>query len=241
MSLPVLTISCNTCDFRSSGTRTWGVREYVLTNGTRIEAEWNLGWCDDCKNVAPVELLDLEYAKNQVLESKAHLNSLGQRPVRNRLSLKDIFGRSFQKRVEDWEFYANKLADAEDYLALLTSRTSPAKCFNCGSEHVTTPLITDGKAPKRNDLSVPIGFIHPVCGGELMAGYDGFRIALVPMVYRYTPEGIKIDSDSVPGYTSPDYEFYEDRDTHNARIRGFTMAKRHTFPETDIQFNPKGN
>ena len=76
MSIEALQISCDTCEFGSSDLSTWGVWEYLLPNGVRIRAEIFLGWCHDCKNIAPVECLDVATAQTQVEERREYLATL---------------------------------------------------------------------------------------------------------------------------------------------------------------------
>lgn len=223
MSIEVLQINCDTCDFGSSNLSTWGVWEYLLANGVRIRAEIFLGWCHDCKNIAPVECLDVSAAQTEVKKQQEYLATLKS-------------DSALQEEVEDWQFYANKLADAEDYLSLITNRKSPPKCLCCGSENIVAPVISSTSGVESNGVPVPTEFIHPGCGGRITMSYDGFRVAMKSRAYRFTPEGLAIEDEHVPGYSRPDREYFEDRQSSNTRIRGFTSAKRHTFPESDVEF-----
>lgn len=223
MSIEVLQIGCDKCSFRSSDLSTWGIWEYLLPNGLRIQAQSRMGWCHDCKNVAPVEYLAASLAQDEVNERKEYLSTLKADSV-------------VQEEVEDWQFYANEFADAEDYLSLINNRTSPLKCFCCGSERVVAPLISNTCRVASDGVTVPTGFTHPDCGGQIKMAYDGFRIAMKPQAHRFTTEGLAIETEHVGGYSIPDYEYFEDRQLSNAKIRGFTAAKRHTYPKSDIAF-----
>ncbi len=76
MSIEVLQISCDNCNFASSDLSTWGIWEYLLPNGLRIQAQSRMGWCHDCRNVAPVEHLDSSLAQDEVNERKEFLSTL---------------------------------------------------------------------------------------------------------------------------------------------------------------------
>ena len=223
MSLEVLQIGCDSCNFASSDLDTWGLWEYLLPNGLRIKAKIQMGWCLDCKNVAPVEHLDKLFAQDEVKKKDEYLSTLKA-------------DSSLQEDVEDWQYYANELADAKDYLSIITTRKSPPKCLRCGSERVVAPLIKNTCEVASDAVPVPTGSTHPDCGGQLTMSYDGFRIALQPQAHRFSSEGLAIENDRVSGYSVPDYEYLEGREINNAKIRGLTSAKRHSYPETNIQF-----
>ena len=60
MSCPVTTYYCTKCNFRQGDAYTWGLREYVLQDGTKIPMDWQLGWCEDCAGLSAVEVLSEE-------------------------------------------------------------------------------------------------------------------------------------------------------------------------------------
>lgn len=223
MSFEVLEFQCDNCDFHSSDLDTWGIWEYLLPNGVRIQAEIRLGWCHDCKNIAPVEYLDVSAAQAEVKKRQEYLATLKA-------------DSSLQEDVEDWQFYANRLADAEDYLSVITNRKSPPKCLSCGSDHAVAPVVSSTSGVESDGVPVPTGFTHPGCGGQITMSYDGFRIALQPQAHRFTPEGLRIEDQRVSGYSVPDYEYFDDREVNNAKIRGYTSAKRHTYPQSNVSF-----
>ena len=115
----------------------------------------------------------------------------------------------WRRDLANWYFFAGMVEDARAALQLITVRNSPPKCLLCGSEEITTPLISD--TSEWADVSQPTrtGFIHPDCGGELW------------MVM----EGILIEQEYVPGYTSPRSEYFDDREANNARIRNMGIGK----------------
>ena len=56
MSLSVTTYYCLNCTFKQVDFVHWGVREYLLPNDARVPMEWSLGWCEQCKGLAAVEI-----------------------------------------------------------------------------------------------------------------------------------------------------------------------------------------
>ena len=226
MSWPVTTYYCTKCDFRQGDAGTWGTREYVLPDGIRIPVNSALGWCAQCNAITAVESLDIGRREAELREAERELEKQGGQPVRRWWQIHRFLVPMFWRRdLANWYFFAGMVEDARAALQLITMRKSPPKCLACGSDEITTPLISD--TSEWTDVSQPTrtGFIHPDCGGELSMVMDGLRIGLKPSVRRYTPEGILIEQEYVPGYTSPRSEYFDDREANNARIRNMGIGK----------------
>lgn len=225
MSLPAISYYCTKCDFQGSDLGTWGLKEYVLPNGVRLDVDWNLGWCEDCAGLAAVESLAPDARLKDLAEAEAELDALPSRPMRHWWQLhRFIFNNAWHKRAEAWARdrfrLQGKVDDAQDALEHLKGRKQPPRCLACGSHRVHAPLVTNPEP--WNDSSRPhrTGFVHPGCGGELWRREGDIRFALKPSVSRYSPEGGFLEKEFIGGYTVPDSGYFESLEISNARARG---------------------
>ncbi len=213
MSLAVTTFYCTKCDFQSGDVLAWGIKEYVLGNGVRIDVPRALGLCEKCNHLCAAETLNKDFFKNEYARATQEMHAF--------LST----GRS-QQQVKQWESdyvkQANNVADWQDLLRLLDDRKSASRCLKCGGHHLLAPLIKFKE--EWDDMPKYTGSIHPGCGGEIWMkeAEGGLRIALKPTVSRYTPEGEFIEEIYVDGYTVADPEYFDSREESNASIRKIT-------------------
>lgn len=205
MSLSVETISCNKCDYERWDLQTWGLRQYELDNGLRLQLDWRLGWCNACHNIAAVEYIDLNVAKLNVDSAKSELDELSFQPNKLWAVLAKIFANKWWKRQHDiWLMYKDEYDSALDKVVLLQQRSSKARCLKCGSDNVQVPLR---KRPMNRELKKfpqPTGTMHQDCGGELQIREDGTRFDVVPMLNVFTPEGLAIEGKAFDSRESPD-------------------------------------
>ncbi len=227
MSLPSTTFKCSRCGYRQCGAVAWGTKEYVLPNGLRLRAPSRLGWCHDCKGLAAVESISIEDRLEELRKIESDL--AGCHPPRKprwwHLG-RYIFYKgtlAWEKLQRDHHFsLVVGVADARDLLALQQQRITPPRCMDCGSENVTVPFITNQNLWEDSSQPEPTGFHHPDCGGEILMIDDDLRIGLAPSVRRYTPEGDFIEKIPLEGYSTPNGEFFTEREKSNACIRGHT-------------------
>ncbi len=129
MSLPVTTFYCTKCDFESGNLGTWGIKEYVLNSGVRIDVPWVLGLCEECNSICAAEYLNKDFFKNEYARAKQEMHALPLRPVRYWWQLhRFLFNRRWQQQIKRWELdyvkQANNVADWQDLLRLLDNRKS---------------------------------------------------------------------------------------------------------------------
>lgn len=209
MSWPVTTYRCKKCDFETGDLHTWGAREYVMPNGVRMVMDWALGWCQDCNNICPVELLDYERHNLELSYAEADLKAFGTRPG----------VEADAQTIANWNYLAGIVENARDALRVITERKKPLHCLTCGSERVTPWLNKiDGKSKP----------VHGPCGECFESSEDDFRIALKQSFKRYTLDGDFIAEVDVSGYSVPDPENHEARETSNAQIRGLVVSTKPT-------------
>lgn len=125
MSWAVTTYRCNKCDFETGDQHTWGAREYVMRNGVRMLMDWTLGWCQDCNNICPVEVLDYERHNRELSYAEADLRAFGPRPG----------VEADAQSIANWNYLAGIVEDAKDYLRVITERKMPVHCLICGGAH----------------------------------------------------------------------------------------------------------
>jgi hypothetical protein len=224
MSLPSITFKCNRCDYSQSDAVAWGTKEYLLANGLRLRAPSRLGWCHDCKGLAPIESISIE---DRLEELRKIENDLAESPPPRTPRWWHLGRYIFYKGTLAWEKLQRDhhfslvvgVADARDLLALQQQRITPPRCMDCGSANVTAPFITNESPWEDRSQPKPTGFHHPDCSGELLMIDEGVQIGLAPSVRRYTPEGDFIEKVELDGYSSPKDEFYSERDASNTKAR----------------------
>jgi hypothetical protein len=207
MSWAVTTYTCQQCHLELCDLHTWGSREYVLSNDVRLPMNWTLGWCSDCNNICAVELLDPLARQGDLDQATNDLHALGPRPG----------PQADEQSIANWNYLAGLVEDAQDAQRIAIARSGQLCCLRCGGGQVRP-----WQALERE----PLRPFHPACGGQMHASQDGFRIALKPTISRYTPDGRFIETVDVPGYSMPEHEYFDDRSTHNARIRGLWSAAK---------------
>jgi hypothetical protein len=224
MSLPSITYKCNRCDYSQCGAVAWGTEEYVLQNGLRLRAPSQLGWCHDCKDLAPIESISIEDRLADIQRIENDLAECVPPPILPWWRLDRFIFREGARIIEEYRAQRQHsltaaLADAHDLLDLQQRRKTPARCMECGTTNVTAPFITNESPWEDRSQPRPTGFIHPDCGGEIVMVDDGLRIGLGQSVRRYTPDGDFIEKVKLDGYSSPKDEFYSERDASNTKAR----------------------
>lgn len=180
MSVASTQISCSNCSFSASDSVTWGRFSYELDDGTRIPLQRCLGWCHHCDDVVAIEAItpisrQLTDIFGRPRKSAIQLQ-LDLQKAKNRLRNIFGFGKSEIARLtSDLESTVKEERENDVYNNLVESRIGSARCLRCSMRDVH-PLkisrVTEG-AP-----SVSTGFIHPECGGQILAGKSGFRVSM---------------------------------------------------------------
>ena len=90
------------------------------------------------------ESLDIGRREAELREAERELAKQGGQPVRRWWQIHRFLVPMFWRRdLANWYFFAGMVEDARAALQLITMRKSPPKCLACGSEEITTPLISD--------------------------------------------------------------------------------------------------
>ncbi len=190
MSWPVTSFYCTSCNFEQGDAPSWGRREYLLGDGSNASVQWVLGWCEDCRGLAAVEVLSEVQRRTTFEKAAKNLAALGYRPSLRWWELHwFLFPAWRQKKVDEWTRSASVSREARAALRLILDRKTPPRCLRCGGQRVFAPLVADES--EWSDRSQPkgTGSLHPRCGGELWMKSADMRFAYRPSVQRYTPEG----------------------------------------------------
>ncbi|PKL50479.1 MAG: hypothetical protein CVV42_03000 [Candidatus Riflebacteria bacterium HGW-Riflebacteria-2] len=198
MSLPHLEFQCSKCDFESTSLKCFGRRNYRCDE-SYIPVSSELGWCFRCKNIALIEAFPdekeimgrqnllqvlvsaLEKSKeSQPSEIPWHKKLLGIKP-------------KLPEEVKELQYKITALKQhvAEDLarLKLMRDRQSPYKCLICGEEKHVYLTNVEWKRLHEQTEAIPIGFKHPFCGGEILAGNSDIRFHFKSINYVYDKEG----------------------------------------------------
>lgn len=201
------------------------MKEYVLANGVRIPVEWRLGWCEQCNGPASVENLSADHVTDDLEAIQAKLFDLPLQPTPAWWQIpRYLFSKTWRNQIAEGERHRfelqSRLDDARDRARFLESQQRPPKCLSCGSTRVHAPLITHSEPWEDRASPQPIGFTHPGCGGAIWRKESGIRIAPIPSIQRYLPDGELFDKEFLNGYSIPDDDFFLEREINNALIRG---------------------
>lgn len=140
---------CDVCHFVA--TATFGaIGYYSIDADVRIPAVTAPAWCSRCKTITIAE--DLPDLAN-LLASLRQIDELGVTE----------FDTEWAAQMDQTpkEFLANRRTNLERFIALQKSRSTKARCVECGAEDFRF------LATEMNDGKLPESFPHPGCTGTL--------------------------------------------------------------------------
>jgi hypothetical protein len=187
MSVQSIDVTCSLCEFRSETGVSHGIFKYEIQNGL-IDCDRELGWCESCKNLSPIEalpteariervriLLKREQAALSASEKAGETANAGWRKalgIRPRASMEtSILQDGCECRIREIQ----EITSRNESAGVLR----PPRCLRCGSQTVIAmPAMPSGLDPEMasSQRPLPIGMEHPGCGGKLMASYSPFRL-----------------------------------------------------------------
>jgi hypothetical protein len=173
--MPVILFSCTHCDFEQSDVKTWGCREYVLEDGVRIVMPSRLGWCHACNGLVAVEDISVKARQEELEKAQKEFANLSMWAFRMR--------RILQREI----------VDLQDILLLQQQREESARCLDCGSTDIDFPSKQPVSEENGSGALFKLNFLHPSCGGTLVAKMSDMRLVLQQTVKRYTPNGEQIE------------------------------------------------
>ncbi len=197
MSMPVATYQCTACELSCWDAGTWGYRYYVY-EGAKLRLHAAMGWCPSCNDLSAVEVLP-DAAGELLLQSKlqafqAELDVIIAAAPKKRLWVFQPGKSTRQRCLEgEIELAAEHLAEYQLTRKALAARQSQARCLKCGAE--------GGSVLPRHEVDyigsdappVPIGFVHPGCGGQITIACDGMRLNVSLTDKAYDLEGRQVN------------------------------------------------
>lgn len=193
--MPVATYQCTACELSSWDSGTWGYRYYVYGEA-KLRMRVGMGWCPSCNDLNPVEVLP-DAEGEQLLQRKlqalqADLDVVLAVIPKKRFWLFQPRKSTEQLKLEyEVESVGKRLAEYQLTRTALSARTSQARCLSCGAEgcSVLPPLEVNYL---ETGAPVPIGFVHPGCGGQITIACDGMRLSVRLTEKAYDLEGRQV-------------------------------------------------
>jgi hypothetical protein len=188
MSVNIIGIKCNKCNFHSASSRVWGRYVYELPEDVWLTIPRSAGWCYKCQNIQPIETLaingsNFENIANDNIERKKDFSIYN--------AIKSFF--SFQKKSKS----PNTELALRDIISVrnkfLSQRHDPAKCLICGETNIE---IVKLPVPMKGE-KIPIDLSHQNCGGMLYAeGSDtSFHCSFASRVYDIQGNYMRTEND----------------------------------------------
>ncbi|SDU21154.1 hypothetical protein SAMN05216296_2423 [Pseudomonas pohangensis] len=198
MSMPVATYKCSACDLSRWSSGTWGYR-YYLHGESKLQMHVVMGWCKTCNDLQAIEVLPDAEGE---LKLKIKLEAL-------QAELAKVLAATPPAKSW-WPFRAKKISSqanleyeiraAEEQImeyrlcrTALSTRTGKPRCLRCESEDCIALPEHAVDYFAAEDVPVPIGFMHPGCGGQLTVAYEGTRLSVQLTEKAYDLEGHLLD------------------------------------------------
>lgn len=197
MSMPVATYQCTACELSCWDAGTWGYRYYVYGE-TKLRLRVAMGWCPSCKDLNAVEVLP-DAAGELLLQRKlqdfqAELDVIVAAAPKKRFWLFQPRKSTRQRCLEgEIESAAKGLAEYQLTRAALSARQSQARCLRCGAEGCNKLPPHEVDYLGLDASPVPIGFVHPGCGGQITIACDGMRLNVSLTDKAYDLEGRQVN------------------------------------------------
>lgn len=184
MSVPSYTLCCDQCGYAASSNMVMGMRVYRDENG-EFPCHATTGWCDDCRELAPIEDFDCLDVELKSMEADCHW--IG-RSLTWWQSLLNVF---LPFRIKSHRRWLENIEASCRILTLGQSRRGDERCLSCGSNRVQpfngeVKLRMEGYSFRGESKT---GFQHPVCGGEFVAKADEMRFMIQLQKKVYSPDG----------------------------------------------------
>jgi hypothetical protein len=182
MSMPSINLDCEKCGYSGSTMVTWGSFNY-RTEDQIIPVNRILGWCLDCDGLVPIE--DFSNSNEILAEIKEILKPLKIKASKW-LSI-NLFKYQCKNRAESIE----KVEQLATQLNMIVERKGKERCLTCSSINVL-PFDGDYRLEYEGLLYKGLkktGFIHPSCGGEIIATPNPIRFNMRFEPKYYSPQG----------------------------------------------------
>lgn len=186
MSVEPTVFTCDKCDFKASSTVVWGRFYYQVEDERLIFLNRRLGWCLSCKTLSPVEDLSIEkVTHDEIRECEAELSDFENRGFLR----KHLAGSKKKERIA---YVRQRLEENLRLVEIPRSRKLPPRCLICSGNQIVSHKFSTSIDGDPSGKPFPTGFVHPDCGGNIVASSAGIRLMMRIKSRAYTTEGIFI-------------------------------------------------
>ena len=193
MSVPSYSIRCTKCDYRSSSRASDG-RYYYRDGEGRFNLERQLGWCNGCQRITPIEdFADAADAASKIRSELEFIRRDTGTIFQNILNALFASRRKWIKKIVD------NINNHAKYIQLAQKRTGQERCLTCGSHVVEAykPTREGGGLKSQGFMyhgQCNTDFEHPGCGGMFYEKADDVRMHGKFDSKFYTADGVFIES-----------------------------------------------
>lgn len=188
MSMPCTILYCDTCDYQRHNTALWGDYAY-LSEGVEVPLERVLAWCHKCKSFSAIE--DFTNLNGCVSHLTKSIRSL-EVPEGALAALANVLIPARRKANAEAIRNAQTCSLRVD---LIRARKGSERCLECGStewaafgDDATRAVNSVGSSGEQRT-----GFIHPECGGEIIAKPYPWRLNCAFQPQRYEFDGTRTE------------------------------------------------
>lgn len=218
MSMPFLVFSCSNCDFRATDRVCWGRFNYAGPSGP-VPLKRDLGWCDECSDLVPVEILpsvqQIKELKSEIVDKMRRITEARNCIEQSRSWIKKLLRCSVElpPKIQELQWWCKgqtkNIEEDQQRLVVLESRKSDPRCLRCGSTSCFP--LPDYPEPsgsiEKPGPPAEIGVIHPRCGGNLLVEHSGIWIGVYLKCHTYDTEGRFISREDIRVTRLPDKQF----------------------------------
>jgi hypothetical protein len=187
MSMPSINLHCDKCDFHGCDTVLWGDYRYIDENG-EYSIDRELGWCFECNELTAIESFK---GSKEIIEEIEKITKGIKADYQKSVILLLTRNAKNNKKYD-----IDKVSKLSKKLYINGLRIGTEKCLKCGSVNVT---------PFDGDYSLEYeglnyqgrkhtGFVHPECGGEIIATPNPWRFNKRFITKYYAIDGTQVNT-----------------------------------------------
>jgi len=185
--MPTTDLECDKCGFQGGSGVLHGDFRYV-DGECEIPLDRTLGWCADCQEFVPIEQFDdIEEVAAEIERVLYEMSIIEKKwlPV-------SLFSNRRKQRLARLE----QLAGLTKRLALIERRKGHEKCLSCGSVNVSRfdGDYSEIDSFKYSQKIIHTGYLHPGCGGEILATLCPMRFSII-----FEPKCYSVNGDRIEG------------------------------------------
>ena len=164
MSYNPLHLRCHSCGISGSSSALNGKCSYILADGTEINLERSLGFCDDCAAFTAIENLDIDQSQSRLSDAvcKRDQKELLLKQLSSgwlaKLGFRNNDIRQLNRALE---FIKAQIVRLQLHVTLCMQRAGCPRCIDCGSTAVRTLIMPRGAdLSATGKISVPMPHLN---------------------------------------------------------------------------------